>query len=267
MTKHPDPAVITGYAGGDPAIDEATLWSVEVHLETCAECRARLAGGAPAGTQALLDRVAAGLDREIAAGPAPTARSRTWTAARRRWLVWSLLPWLTMTGVLLGVAALLALAQPSMPSLVLLSAPIAPLPGVAVAWGRRNDPAWELVASAPRAGLGMLLRRTLAVLVVIIPLLALAGAGTGVSLAMTLVPCLAFTAATIALGAVLGVARAAIGLTVAWVLAVLTPSVLTHHLPVLLRPGSLGIWLLLTVAMAGFALSRADSFRRMSSTN
>lgn len=267
MTRHPDSTVIARYAGGDTALDEATLWSVEVHLEACPECRARVAGGAPAGMRELLDRVAAGLDREIAAGPAPVRRGRTWSAVRRRWVVWSMLPWLSMTAGLLLTALLLETVLPALPSVVLLVAPVAPLPAVAAAWSRRHDPAWELIAGTPAAGLAMLLRRTLGVLTVVVPLLALTGLGAGTSLALTLVPCLAFTAGTIALGSVVGVRRAAAGLAGAWVLAVLTPSLVTADLPVLLRPSGLGGWVLLTITAVGFALTRADSFRRLSSTN
>lgn len=267
MTGHPDAAVISRYADGDQGLDEATLWSIEVHLETCAECRARVAGGAPADTQAMLDRVATGLSAAIAAGPAPARRARTWSAARRRWMVWSLLPWLSMTAGLLLTALLLESVMPALPSLVLLIAPVAPLPAVAAAWSRRQDPAWELVAGTPAAGLTMLLRRTLGVLVVAVPLLALAGLGVNAPMALTLVPCLAFTAATIALGAVIGVRRAAAGLAGAWVLAVLTPSLIAEDLPVLLRPDSLGVWVLVTVALTALALTRADGYRLLSSKN
>lgn len=265
MTTHPNLAVIARYADGGPGLDEATVWSVEVHLETCADCRARLAGSSTGDTRTLLDRVAADLDRGIAAGPAPVRPHRPWSAVRRRWLVWALLPWLTMTVVVLGCAVLLESVRPGLPSLVLLLAPVAPLPGVAVAWSRRQDPAWELIAGTPAAGLTMLLRRTVAVLAVVVPALVLAGAGTGLSLALVLLPCLAFTAATIALGALVGVRRAAVGLVAVWVLAVVLPSLVTAGLPVVLRPGSAGVWALATVALAGFIGARADSFRRLSS--
>jgi hypothetical protein len=265
VSTHPNLAVIARYADGGPGLDEATVWSVEVHLETCADCRARLAGSTTDGTRTLLDRVAAELDRDIAAGPAPVRRRRPWSAVHRRWLVWTLLPWLTMTVAVLCCAVLLETLRPSLPSLVLLLAPVAPLPGVAVAWSRRNDPAWELIAGTPAAGLRMLLWRTVGVLAVLVPVLVLAGAGTGLSLALVLLPCLAFTAATIALGALVGVRRAAAGLIAVWTLAVVLPSLVTTDLPVVLRPGSTGVWALVTVALAGFIAARADSFRRLSS--
>jgi hypothetical protein len=246
-------------------LDEAAVWSIEVHLDDCAGCRARLAGSAAGDALVLLDRVAAGLDREIAAGPAPVRRARRWSTPQRRWLVVALVPWVTMTVTVLLCASVLNRLLPDLPSLVLLLAPIAPLPGVAAAWSRRLDPAGELVSSTPAAGLTTLLRRTLGVLAVIVPVLALAGAGTGASLALMLLPCLAFTAGTLALGALIGVPRAAAGLGMLWALAVVVPTVITEDLPVVLRPGSAAVWALAAVVLAGVVASRADDFRRLTS--
>ena len=266
MTTHPSPVVIARYADREADLDEVTVWSVEVHLEECAACRALVAGSTTGDTQALLARIAAGVDHDIAAGPAP-ARRRRWSGARNRWLVWHLVPWLTMTVAVLACAVLLQALQPGLPSLVSLLAPVAPLPGVAIAWSRRHDPAWELIAGTPAAGLAMLLRRTAAVLGVVVPALALASDRTGVSLALTLLPCLAFTAATIALGSFVGVRRAAAGLGIAWALAVVVPAVVTAHLPAMLQPGSSRVWALLTLTLAGLAATQADNFRRLSSHN
>ncbi|GAA4594673.1 hypothetical protein BJY16_001393 [Actinoplanes octamycinicus] len=264
MTGHPHPSVISRYAGGDVDLDEATVWTVEVHLEECADCRARLAGSAPEDVLTLLDRVTAGVERGVAGGPAPVPVRRRWSAARNRWLVWQLVPWLTMTGAILFCAVLLQALQPALPSLVLLLAPIAPLPGVAVAWSRGSDPAGELIASTPAAGLPLLLRRTATVLAVIVPMLLLASDRAGVSLALTLLPCLAFTTTAIALGALIGVRRAALGLIAGWASAVALPAVLTAHLPVVLQPGSLGVWAFIAVASAAFVMARADRFLRRS---
>ncbi|GIE30444.1 hypothetical protein Ait01nite_034890 [Actinoplanes italicus] len=267
MTTHPDAGVLARYAEGDPALDEANVWSVETHLETCADCRGHLAGHAPDDTLALLERVAAGIDRGIADGPSPVPRRRAWSAASRRWFVVTLAPWLTMTAAVLGCAVLLQLGMPELPSLVLLLAPVAPLPGVAVAWNRRTDPAWELIAGTPAAGLGMLLRRTAVVLAVVVPLLAVAGARTGAPLALMLFPSLAFTAASIALGALIGVRRAVLVLAAVWSLAVVLPSLVTSELPVVLHPGGAAGWALAACAMAALTAARADLFRRLSSGN
>jgi hypothetical protein len=265
MTGHPSLTAISRYADGDPTLDEVTVWSVEVHLEDCADCRARLAGSAPDDIRTLVERVGAGVEQGIATGPAPARRR--WSAARHRWLVWQLAPWLTMTVAVLGCAMLLQLLQPSLPSLVLLLAPVAPLPGVAVAWSRGSDPAWELIAGTPAAGLPLLLRRTATVLAVIVPVLGLASDRTGVSLALALLPCLAFTTATVALGVLVGVRRAALGLAAGWGLLVALPALLTAHLPRVLQPGSALVWALIILIAAGFAVSRADRFRRLPSHN
>ncbi|MEV0133298.1 hypothetical protein AB0H83_33140 [Dactylosporangium sp. NPDC050688] len=265
MTTHPTLDAIARYAGDGPGLDDAAVWSIEVHLENCADCRARLAGSTTDATRTLLDRVAAELDRGVAAGPAPARLRRPWSVLHQRWLVWALLPWLTMTAGVLGCAMLLQEVNPQWPSLVLLLAPLAPLPGVAVAWSRRADPAWELIAGTPSAGLTMLLRRTAAALAVVVPLLALIGIRTGDSLALLLLPCFACTAATVAIGGLVGVVRAAAGIGVVWAAAVVLPSVGTGHMSVVLRPGSVPVWALAAVALAAFTVTQADNYRRLSS--
>ena len=65
------------------------------------------------------------------------------------------------------------------PSWVLLAAPVLPLLGVAASWSRALDPAHELVAATPAAGLPLLLWRTLVVLAVVVPAALVAGVVTG----------------------------------------------------------------------------------------
>ena len=43
MTAHVTPAALAAYAAGGPGLDHAATWTLEVHLEQCAPCRARLA--------------------------------------------------------------------------------------------------------------------------------------------------------------------------------------------------------------------------------
>jgi hypothetical protein len=262
---HPTTVLLARYADGGQGLDDAALWSIEVHLDVCADCRAQLAAHATPATTELLDRVAVSLDRALEASPSPTRHRTRAGAAHRRRLAWTLLPWLAMTAAVLGCGVLLDAAEPSLPSLVLLLAPVAPLPGVAVAWSRRTDPAWELIAATPAAGLAMVLRRTLAVLLVVLPALLVAGASTGTSLALTLLPCLAFTAATLVLGALIGVRRAALALAVTWSLAVLLPSVAARALSPVLQPGSTAVWAVTTVALAATLPLAASPFRRLTS--
>ncbi|MER7164967.1 hypothetical protein ABT336_02665 [Micromonospora sp. NPDC000207] len=263
---HPSLTQIVGYATGDPGLDEPAVWAIEVHLEGCADCRARLAGSTTVQSRAVVARVALELDREIAAAPAPVGRrwSWSWSVLHHRWFVGTLLPWLVMTVTVLGCAALLGALWVGMPSLVLLVAPLAPLPGVAVAWQRRADPAWELIATTPAAGLTMLLRRTAAVLAVVVPALALVGAGTGLSLALMLLPCLAFTAATLLLGTLVGVRRAAIGVIASWTLVVIAPSIAATRMPVLLSAEAERSWAVATVVLTAVAFLRVTGSRRLS---
>ena len=92
---------------------------------------------------------------------------------------------------------------------MLLAAPVLPLLGVAASWSRVFDPAYDLVAATPAAGLSLLLRRTAVVLAVIVPAALLAGVVTDADgVATWLLPCLALTAAALALGSVTGLVRA-----------------------------------------------------------
>ncbi|MCF3965050.1 hypothetical protein, partial [Streptomyces fuscigenes] len=185
----------------------------------------------------------------------------------RRLLAWALLPWLAVTVAVLGCGALLDAAEPGLPSLVLLLAPVAPLPAVAVAWSRRTDPAWELIAATPAAGLAMVLRRTLAVLAVVVPALLVAGAGTGEAPALVLLPCLAFTAGSLALGALVGVRRAAIALAAAWAAAVLLPSLASGALSPALEPGSGAAWACAAAALTAVLPLATSRFRRLGSAD
>lgn len=256
MTSHVSPGSLAAYAAADPALDDATAWAVEAHLEGCAECRARLVDLPGPGLRELLDDVQVRLDRGVRNGPQPT-RKRAWRRRAHRWSAWALLPWAALTVVAVFTAFLLDRTFPERPSLVLLLAPVAPLAGLAVAWSRRSDPAWEIVAGTARAGFELLLRRTLVVLAIVIPPLAGAGLLLGKSPALWLLPGLTFTATTLLLGGRIGVTRAAVFLGGAWLVVVAAPAVLTERLPVLVSPASLPGWLAAASLLTTLTLSRA----------
>lgn len=266
------PAWLLGrYAAGEPAtgMGADTVWALEAHLESCGACRDRLsavvARRSP-DTMELLGRVWVGLDTEIARSAQMPVRRRL-LPGRAMWLPPALLSRLLMTVLVVGVAlGLDVLAAGRFPSLVLLVAPVAPLLGVAAAWSRGMDPAHELVVASPRAGLYLVLRRTLAVLVVVIPLLAAAGWLVGTSPAGWLLPCMAFTAGALALGELVGLPRAAGGLALLWVAAVVGPSVVTADLPVLLEPASLPGWAGLTAVIMVVLVVRRDAYTGLSSS-
>jgi hypothetical protein len=184
-----------------------------------------------------------------------------------RWIAPTVLRYVAMTVLMVLVAVLFDLAARAggdrLPSLVLLLAPVAPLLGVASVWTRGTDAAHELVAATPRAGLYLVLRRTLAVLVVVVPALAAAGWIVGASPARWLVPCLAFTVSALALGEFVGVPRAAAGLALLWAAAVVAPSVVTARLPVVLEPASLPGWAGITVAVGVVLVIRRHAFARL----
>lgn len=254
MTWHASLQLLHRYADNDPALRADTVWAVEVHLESCAECRARLAMEATF-VAPLVDRVWAAIVPDTT--PKPVRRRRRLAA----WATPAMVPWLAMT-ILVTLFALIAdrVIAPPYPSLALLLAPIAPVAGVAAAWARGLDPAHELVAATPRAGLYLVLRRTLAVLAVVIPLMAVA---TGTSPLRWLIPCLTFTVLTLALGGFVGVHRAAVGLITAWAALVIGPSVVTARPPAVLEPAALGVWAAVLVAGAAVVRLRASVYTRL----
>jgi len=265
---HASGELLERYAAGDAGIGPDTLWALEAHLEACAACRGGLRADVSPGVTSILERVRAGLDIELARTPRAPARRR-WLPRSFRWTAPTLLRWLAMTGLVVTVALGFDVANQAVgshyPSLVLLLAPVAPLLGVAAAWSRRTDPAYELVSATPRAGLYLVLRRTLAVLVAVIPVLAAAGSVVDASPARWLLPCLAFTVATLALGSIVGVPRAAAGLAVTWAVAVVTPSLVTTRPPVVLEPRALPAWAALTAAVVVVLAVRRSGFSRLPS--
>jgi hypothetical protein len=248
--NHASTRQLRDYAAGDPDLPADEAWAIEVHLESCGACRASLAGEATA-VAPLVEQVWTGLTPDTT--PAPL---------RRRWLVtWAtpaMAPWLVMTVLVTALAMYVDHFVPlEWPSLVLLLAPITPVAGVAAAWGRGLDPAHELVAATPRAGLTLVLRRTLAVLVVVIPLLMVAASTSPVR---WLLPCLAFTVGTLALGGFFGVRRAAIALVTAWAALVVGPSLVTATTPVVLEPAALWGWAAGLVAAAVVVRLRSGAY-------
>ncbi|MFY1686944.1 zf-HC2 domain-containing protein [Plantactinospora sp. WMMB782] len=264
MTAHVPAAALEVYARGRPGADDAATWVVEVHLEGCAECRARLAGFAAPPVRELLDNARETIMHRARTGPGPARRSR-WRRWTWRWTDWSLPAWAATTSIAVLVAFLLDSAYPHRPSTVLLLAPVAPLTGLVVAWSRHTDPAWEVVAGTARAGLELLLRRTAAILSLALPPLAVAGWLLGTSPALWLLPCLTFTAATLLLGGRIGVTPAAVVLGLGWVAAVAAPALVTARAPALVQPESLPGWAVAATVATVLAALRSDDFRRLAS--
>ncbi|MFB6980268.1 zf-HC2 domain-containing protein [Streptomyces scopuliridis] len=259
--EHPSERLIGRYARGDTEDTEGTeadqrgtrtgthiahdeVWALEAHLESCARCRARLAAvtrhATPAVT-ALVDGVWDGLAPQLPV-IAPMPRRRRWTLPLSAWASPVMVPWLCMTVLVTLIAVILDSLSGQAVSFVLLLAPVLPVFGVVASWARGLDPAYEVIAGTPRAGLQLVLRRTTSVLVVVISALLVAGWVTGTSVAQWLLPCLAFTTGALALGGLIGVTRAAIGLVAAWAAVIVAPTVAVSRTPVTLQADALPVW-------------------------
>ncbi|MBA2806333.1 zf-HC2 domain-containing protein [Streptomyces sp. KM273126] len=283
--EHASMRIIDGYARGGADIAADEVWAVEAHLEECRVCRDRLsaavmaqataaaAAQAPAvavrgpDVTALVDTVWSGLEPQLAAtGPMP--RRRRWSARLSKWLTPTMVPWLAMVASVTLLALLLDLVGTDTDtgfgsgevSLVLLLAPVLPVFGVAASWSRGLDPAYELTASVPRAGLHMVLRRTASVLVVVVPVLSVGGWATGVTAAQWLLPCLAFTSATLALGGVVGVNRAAVALVTVWAGVIVAPTLATSRTTFALQTDGLPVWGLILALGIGVVIARRGAY-------
>lgn len=171
-TWHADRDLLAAYVAG--ALDPIDGASVEQHLSRCADCRQAIR---PLVDAPALDRVWAGVRDAVESPPLPlparTARRlgvaepttillAATTSLRTAWLVSAF--------VALGFAAA-AVSWSGGHALApfLLVAPLVPVLGVASAYGPREDPLESLVVTAPYGRTRLILLRTLAVLVSVLP--------------------------------------------------------------------------------------------------
>ncbi|WP_370968705.1 zf-HC2 domain-containing protein [Amycolatopsis sp. cg9] len=251
MNHAPDRLIAVYVTGGDLPGDQ--LWGLEAHLESCRVCRAKVAEVAP--VQPVVDvvwnRLAPEIEFRLSGVPfhgPPVPKPRPRRRRRWRWLdTWvtpAMAPWLAMIVAVTLVAVLLDgvwHAVVDVPA-VQLFAPVLPVLGVAASWARGLDPAYEVVAATPRAGLYLVARRTVAVLAVVLPVLGVAGWLAGTAPALWLLPSLAFTTGTLALGGVIGVSRAAYALIAVWVAIVVLPAFVQRGQAFALTTGALPVW-------------------------
>lgn len=259
---HASERLISRYAHGDSAIPGNEVWALEAHLESCAVCRARLADLASAAAPtvtALVDGVWSEL-APLLPVTAPMPARRRWALTLSAWASPVLVPWVCMTVFVTLFAVFLDWTSGQRISFVLLLAPVLPVLGVAAAWARGLDPAYELTMATPRAGLPLVLRRTTSVLVVVIALLGVAGWITGTTVAQWLLPCLAFTTGTLAFGGLVGVVRAAAGLVGVWAALIVAPTVAVSRTPVLLQTEALPVWGAVLVVGAAVVFARRGAY-------
>ncbi|MFE0676047.1 zf-HC2 domain-containing protein [Streptomyces sp. NPDC058867] len=250
---HASDALVARYTDG--SLPDSDAWSLEKHLESCGSCADRVSRSVRATAAGpALDSVrravlAAAPPRPVAAArtsgrnaglphspglpgspgrPGPAVRLH---AARLLWAAGPAVRGAWLPAVLLAVLGAVALGhwagfEGSRP-LLLAVAPLVPVAGVALSYGPHADPVHELAAATPSAGLRLVLARTAVVLAVSLPLLVLAGlllpSSGAPGGAAWLLPGLALTLASLALGGWLGLRTATAVTGVGWLCAVLAP--------------------------------------------
>lgn len=170
---HADPELLTAYVDG--SLDAIAGASVEQHLTRCAACRGAIL---PLVDAAPLDRAWAGVRDTVLSPPQPlpvrlarrcgvSEPSSVLLAATASLRT----AWLAAAFVALAFATLAAvLAGGEVIAPFLLLAPMVPVLGVAAAYGPQQDPLEALVVTAPYGRTRLILVRTLAVLVSVLPL-------------------------------------------------------------------------------------------------
>lgn len=269
---HVPDALLRAYA--EERVRDVDAWSVEAHLSDCARCTSelvRVVAGTGAGdlVDAVRPRLLEGLPAQVRA-PRPTAARRAWllatsgTGARGAWLV-AVAVTVVAAAVLdafggAGVRGSGIGAGWSSPwGGLLVVAPLLPVLGVALSYGS-FDPVHELVASTASGGLRLVLWRTLAVLAVSIPAVLVVGFVIGQSAPVAwLLPALGLTSLTLAVGSFVELSRAALGVGVGWLVAVIGPG-LTDDAPVLLGTRAAPLWLALLLVAGAAVLVRRDAF-------
>ncbi|NUR83326.1 MAG: zf-HC2 domain-containing protein [Nonomuraea sp.] len=225
-TWHMDDDLALRYAEGELTATLAA--SVEAHLLACEPCRGLLAPRVP---RARLDRVWEEIADAVDA-PVPGPFERLLTAfgvgghtARLLGVASSLrLPWIAASGVALLFAALASGETTRWGLLTYLTlAPVVPVAGVAVAFGRDGDPAHEIGLAAPYSMFRLMLLRAAAVVGVSAVLALVTGvflSGGGWASAAWLLPALALTSVTLVLSSRYDPRRCGLGVAVAWVVVV-----------------------------------------------
>lgn len=221
---HLDEATLARYARGETTAPVAA--SAEAHLTACADCRARLA---PAVNPARLDVVWAQIEQRVDHASLPLLErlllraGLSETSARLLAATPSLsTAWLAAIAAASVFASVAATSSPDGLFAYLALAPMLPVAGVAAAYGRLADPAYEISVASPYSMLRLLLLRSVAVVGTTIVLTGLAGlllADDGWQATAWLLPALSLSVVTLALSARFAPVWAATGVLGGWVTA------------------------------------------------
>ncbi|MCX4762202.1 zf-HC2 domain-containing protein [Streptomyces sp. NBC_01275] len=251
----------------DGSLPEADAWSLEKHLERCGGCAERVSRAVrensavgvvlaevrgavlaevlvpTAASTAVSASVSASTSTAAstsssaapATGPASAPATASPLLPRLPRLLWAAGPavrgaWLpAVLFVALGAVGLAHVAGvDGVRPLLLAFAPVVPVAGVALSYGRYADPLYEIAAATPAGGLRLMLTRTAAVLAVSLPSLTLAGlllpASGAPGAAAWLLPGLALTLGSLALAGYVGCRAATAVIGGGWLGVVLVPA-------------------------------------------
>jgi len=227
-TWHLDDTLIARYAAG--ATGRAQAASVEAHLIGCHDCRAHIADFALHDSQDRIDRIWAEIvdavdapslnviERVLRRVGVPDHLARLLMATPALGA-----SWLVAVACVFGMAVMASTVDPNprWQFVYLVIAPLAPVAGVAVSFGRWGDPSYPVAVAAPFSGLRLVLVRALAVVATSCVLAALGALvlddGSGVR---WLLPALALTGLTVVISGWVDPVVAAAGVTLAWLVSV-----------------------------------------------
>ncbi|GAA0963982.1 hypothetical protein GCM10009555_000100 [Acrocarpospora macrocephala] len=258
MTEwHVDDELATRYSGG--ALGGTAAASVEAHLLACERCRGSVATAVPEERlRKMWGEIAEAVDAPV---PGPFERLLRLVGineptARLLAAAYSLrLPWLAANAVALLFAVLAAGIDDRWGLLWFLAvAPVLPVAGVALAFGRGADPAYEIGLAAPYSAFRLMLARAAAVLVTSAgPAFAAGFALLGRDWAVVawLLPALALTALTLVLSSRFEPAPSGAVLSLLWLAGVAAFAVRDEPLAMF---GTAGQVTALTVVLVSAAL-------------
>ncbi|GGN44423.1 hypothetical protein FHR83_004505 [Actinoplanes campanulatus] len=211
---------------GERTLAPPVLWSVEAHLTACAHCRHRLAAGQPAVLRDGWERLDAELDAPVP-GAVERLLTRAGVAGHTARLLAATpvlrLSWLAAVVSTLALTAVLAAVLH--PVVFLAAAPLLPVCGVALSFGPRADPTYEIAVVAPMHTFRLLLLRCVAVLSATTALSAVASLAVpdiGLAALGWFLPALTLTLLSLALTARLGPVLAAACVGLGWIAVVVS---------------------------------------------
>jgi hypothetical protein len=277
MSWHVDPGNLGEYLDGGLTEDAAS--SVEAHVLRCADCRERLAAQTRRATRGAHERTWVALTDALDAEPGslveraldavlPSHVVRLTAAApamRRAW-------WTAGTGLLVLAMLAAQLGAGTLGTAVfLVSAPLLPLLGVALAYEAGDQLAGEVVRTTPYPRFRVLLLRTAAVAVTTLPVAALLSVALPVGVrpaSLWLIPAAALCALALALSARFDTRRVAVVLTLLWLGSTWTSlrGARTSPIDVLLdrslvfRPAGQALLLVVAVLALAVAVTRRTTF-------